>query len=152
MRLPTWIENPGDPEGAPYRPTGAMWVSLRTGHVNLQLPSEGGMATPELALAGLFDFAAKEAKALGGRPARIEVRAPELKDALETALAGTGTVVVTVDELPAVKEALRNFEQVDAVVPFPGLLDSRGMSVERVRAFAEAAARFYDASMAVPRQ
>ena len=145
MRLPTWIENPGDPEGAPYRPTGAMWVSLRTGHVNLQLPSEGGMATPELALAGLFDFAAKEAKALGGRPARIEVRAPELKDALETALAGTGTVVVTVDELPAVKEALRNFEQVDAVVPFPGLLDSRGMSVERVRAFAEAAARFYDA-------
>ena len=145
VRLPAWIEDPANPESAPHRPTGALWVSLRTGHVNLQLPPEGRTASADLALSALFEFAAKEAKALGGRPARIEVRGAELKDALETALAGTGTAVVSVDDLPAVTEVLRSFERSEAPVPFPGLLDDPGMTVDRVRAFAEAAARFYHA-------
>jgi len=145
MRLPTWIENPDDPEGAPYQPMGAVWVSLRTGRVNIQMPPDGRSASAETALSCLFEFAAKEAKDLGGRPSRIEVRDAELKSALETALAGTGTIIVTVDELPAVKEVLRNFERVDAPVLYPGLLEAAGMEVASVRAFAEAAARFYEA-------
>lgn len=36
MRLPAWIDHPTDPEGEPYRPTGALWVSLRTGLMHLQ--------------------------------------------------------------------------------------------------------------------
>ena len=145
MRLPTWIENPDDPEGTPYQPMGAVWVSLRTGRVNIQMPPDGRSASAETALSCLFEFAAKEAKDLGGRPSRIEVRDAELKSALETALAGTGTIIVTVDELPAVKEVLRNFERVDAPVLYPGLLEAAGMEVASVRAFAEAAARFYGA-------
>jgi hypothetical protein len=31
VKLPAWIENPQDPDGPLYRPTGALWVSLRTG-------------------------------------------------------------------------------------------------------------------------
>ena len=145
VRLPTWIENPDNPEATPYRPIGAVWVSLRTGRVNIQMTPDGRTVSAETALSCLFEFATKEAKDLGGRPSRIEVRGTELKDALETALAGTGTVVVTVDELPAVKEVLRNFESVDAPVPYPGLLEAPGMEVARVRAFAEAAVRFYEA-------
>ena len=59
VRLPMWIDNPANPEGVPYRPTGAVWVSLRTGHVNLQLPPEGSSASADLALSGLFELAAK---------------------------------------------------------------------------------------------
>jgi hypothetical protein len=31
VRLPVWIDHPTDPDGEPFRPTGALWVSLRTG-------------------------------------------------------------------------------------------------------------------------
>lgn len=147
MRLPTWVENPDDPQGDPLRPSAAVWVSLRTGHVNVQLPPDGRAVSAETALSALFEFAAKETKALGGRPSRIEVRDAELKDALEAALGGTGTAIVTVDDLPAVREVLRNFERVDSPVPSPGLLEAPGMDVARVRAFAEAAARFYGAHL-----
>ena len=145
VRLPVWIDNPANPEGVPYRPTGAVWVSLRTGHVNLQLPPEGSSASADLALSGLFELAAKESKTIGGRPARIEVRGPALKDALATALAGTGTAVVTVDDLPAVRSVLQQFERLETGIHQPGLLETPGMTVERVRAFADGAARFYEA-------
>ena len=61
-------------------------------------------------MAALFDFAAKESKALGGRPTRIDVRGASLREALATALAGTGTSVVEVDDLPAVREVLKELE------------------------------------------
>ena len=102
VRLPTWIENPVDPDGPPFRPVGAVWVSLRTGRMNLQLPADGRTASTDLALACLLEFAATESKQLGGRPARIEVRDTALKDLLEVSLAGTGTDIVVLDDLPAV--------------------------------------------------
>jgi hypothetical protein len=40
VRLPAWIDNKEDPAGPPYRPAGALWVSLRTGLVHMGLPSE----------------------------------------------------------------------------------------------------------------
>ena len=45
VRLPMWIENPADPDGPPLRATGAMWVSLRTGLVHMDLAKEGEEAT-----------------------------------------------------------------------------------------------------------
>jgi hypothetical protein len=41
VRLPEWIDHPTDPDGEPYRPTGALWVSLRTGLIHVDLPKEG---------------------------------------------------------------------------------------------------------------
>src|SRR3954454_3705414 len=81
VRLPMWIENPADPEGPPLRATGAIWVSLRTGLVHMDLAKEGEEATPELALATLLEFGLKWAKELDGRPARLEVRDAALRDA-----------------------------------------------------------------------
>ena len=56
VRLPVWIDHPTDPDGEPFRPTGALWVSLRTGLIHMDLPKEGVTASPEFALAALLEF------------------------------------------------------------------------------------------------
>lgn len=55
VRLPAWVDHPTDPEGEPLRPTGALWVSLRTGLIHLALPPEGSTVTPEFALSTLLE-------------------------------------------------------------------------------------------------
>jgi tetratricopeptide (TPR) repeat protein len=146
VRFPIWAENPADPDGPPLRPTGAIWVSLRTGLVHAALAKAGEEATSELALATLLEFGLKRAKELEGRPARIEVRDPVLRDALAAPLAALDTGIVVVEDQPAVRDALRTFEEEDeGGDPMPGLMESPGMSTERVRAFADAAALFYAA-------
>jgi hypothetical protein len=143
VRLPMWVEHQTDPNGPPFRPTGVLWVSLRTGLIHLDLPTDGGQATPELALATFLEFGLKWEKGLEGRPARVEVRAASLRDALAAPLAILDTSVAHVDELPAVRDALRHLEEQSAGERLPGLLESPGMSVDRVRAFADAAAAFF---------
>ncbi len=146
VRFPIWAEDPADPDGAPLRPTGVIWVSLRTGLVHAALAKAGQEATPELALATLLEFGLKRAKELEGRPARIEVRDPVLRDALAAPLAALDTGIVVVEDQPAVRDALRTFEEEEEDgEPMPGLMEAPDMSIERVRAFADAAALFYAA-------
>ena len=66
VRFPMWVDNQTDPDGPPFRPTGALWVSRRTGLVHLDLANEGEQATPELALATFLEFGLKWAKRAGG--------------------------------------------------------------------------------------
>src|SRR5215212_9671226 len=145
VRLPMWIDDPADPEGTPLRASGAIWVSLRTGLVHMDLAPEGEEATPELALATLLEFGLKSAKELDWRPARIEVRDAALRDALAASLAALDTPITLVEDQPAVRDALRTFEEHEVEEVVPGLLDVPGMSIDRVRAFAAAAAAFYTA-------
>jgi tetratricopeptide (TPR) repeat protein len=146
VRLPAWIDNPTDPAGPPYRPIGALWVSLRTGLIHVDVPPEGSSASAEFALSALLEFGLKWAKELEGRPGRIEVPDAALRDALAGYLANLFTTVVIVDDLPAVREALTNLEAAASDGQrFPGLLESRGVTPDRLRAFAEAAAAFYAA-------
>lgn len=143
VRVPMWVEHQTDPNGPPFRPTGVLWVSLRTGLVHLDLAKEGEQATPELALATFVEFGLKWAKGLEGRPARVEVRSATLRDALAAPLAILDTAVALVDELSAVRDALRKLEEQSTGERLPALLESPGMSVDRVRAFADAAAAFF---------
>lgn len=146
VRLPAWIEHPTDPNGEPYRPIGALWVSLRTGLAHLALPPEGTVASPNFALSTLIEFGLKGAKGLEGRPGRIEIRDAALRDALAEHLAHMSTDVVVADNLPAVREVLTNFEtEASGGQRFPGMLESRGVMPDRLRAFAQAAASFYAA-------
>lgn len=89
VRIPAWVENPEDPS-KPFRPRGAIWVSLHSGRLHLDLAPNGTTATPALALDVLLEFARKETRLSAGRPGRIEVVGVELRDALDAALAGTG--------------------------------------------------------------
>jgi hypothetical protein len=104
--FPMWADG-GGPGGPPVRVTGVIWVSRRTGLLHLDLPQAGEPATPDLALAALLEFGVKQAKNLEGRPSRVEVRDPALRDALAGSLAALETGVTVVDDLPAVREALR---------------------------------------------
>lgn len=72
VRLPVWIDHPTDADGAPSRPTGALWVSLRTGLIHLTLPPNGSAASPELALTAFLEFGLKWSK--GSRGDRLESR------------------------------------------------------------------------------
>jgi tetratricopeptide (TPR) repeat protein len=143
VRLPMWVDNPTDQDGPPLRPSGALWVSKRTGLVHLDLAPEGEQATSDLALAVFLEFGLKWAKGLEGRPSRVEVRDAGLRDALAGPLATLDTEVTLVDDVPAVREALHNLEAHATGERLPGLLESPGVSVDRLRAFASAAAAFF---------
>jgi tetratricopeptide (TPR) repeat protein len=146
VRLPAWIDNPADRTAEPYRPTGALWVSLRTGLMHLVLPPEGSTASPEFALAALLEFGLKWSKGLEGRPARVEVRDPALRDALADPLTKMSTSVAVVDDMTAVREVLNNLEaEATGGRRLPGMLESPGVTPGHLRAFAEAAATFYTA-------
>ena len=99
-----WIA-PHDPRAAPYRPTGALWVSLRTGLLHMALPDEGNPATPEFALKAAIEFGLKESKRLTGRPSTIEVRDPQLRQTLSDTMSALQTSVALVDDLPAVADS-----------------------------------------------
>lgn len=143
VRFPMWVEHQTDPDGPPFRPTGVLWTSLRTGLVHLDLASGDEPATADLALATFLEFGLKWAKGLEGRPARVEVRDPSLRDALAGPCAALDTTVVLAEDLPAVREALLHLETHATGERPPGLLESAGMSVDRLRAFASAAAEFF---------
>ncbi len=145
VRLPMWVDHPTDPDGPPFRPTGALWVSLRTGLVHLDLPKDAATAAAALALDAFLEFGLKWARGLEGRPVRVEVADAGLREALAGPLAALNTTIDLVDDLPAVREALRNLEAQAVGEPYAGLLESPGMSVERLRAFAGAAAAFFTA-------
>jgi tetratricopeptide (TPR) repeat protein len=148
VRLPMWIAHATDPDGEPYRPSGALWVSLRTGLIHVALPEEGATASAEFALAALLEFGLKSLKGLDGRPARVEVRDPGLRDALAEVIGRMSTSVVVVDDMPAVREVLNNLEaEAAGGRRFPGLLESPGITPDRLRAFAQAAAAFYTAQV-----
>lgn len=143
VRFPMWVDNQTDPQGPPFRPTGVLWTSLRTGLVHLDLAKEREQPTAAMALATFLEFGMKWAKGLEGRPARVEVRDASLCDALLGPLAALDTTVTLVEDLPAVREALYSLEVHSTGERRAGLLESPGMSVERLRAFASAAAAFF---------
>lgn len=119
---------------------------MRTGLIHLELPEEGETVTPQLALRAFLQFGLKWAKELDGRPGHVEVDAPELRDALEPALAELKTPTILVRDLPLVTDALHHLEA-SAQEGFraPGALEAHGITPERFTAFAAAAAEFYRA-------
>jgi hypothetical protein len=70
VKLPAWVDSPVDPDGPSYRPTGALWVSLRTYVLHLAFPEEGEVANGGLALKALIEFGLKEASDALGPDAR----------------------------------------------------------------------------------
>jgi hypothetical protein len=66
IRMPTWVDGP---DGTPYRPLGAVWVSLETRLMNVKIaePSDRDVA---LAVAALIELGLKFAQT---RPTMIEV-------------------------------------------------------------------------------
>jgi tetratricopeptide (TPR) repeat protein len=145
FRLPTWVEN--GPGGEPYRPWGGVWTSERTGMVHVEAEPEFGAHGHDLALRALVEFGLRYRKHDIGRPARLRVTDPDLAAHLTSQLQDSETSVEVVRDLPVVRDALRHLAEdlAGGELP-PDLLDARGVTVDRLRAFADAAASFYAAA------
>jgi hypothetical protein len=144
VRLPTWLGDGGD--GRPYRPWGAVWVS-RSGSVHLKIESARGQADWQLAVEALLELGLKRHLA-GCRPGSIEVSDDALADRLRQVLGLQDLVVTVLPELPAVSLMLLEMERSmgGGRPAAPGALHEPGVTIERLRAFAEAARRFYEAA------
>lgn len=144
FRLPAWVGN--GPQGRPVRPWGALWVSERTGLIHLEPEPKLDAHSPELALTALIELGLRQEKHLGGRAATLLVTDHDLAAFLATRLEGTETTIEVVEDLPAVRDVLRHLAKDMADDPRPGILESPGVTVERLRSFAGAAARFFEAA------
>ncbi|HEV8641349.1 MAG TPA: hypothetical protein VGV13_09660 [Methylomirabilota bacterium] len=141
VRVRAWLE---EPDGALRRPWAAVWVSLATGLVNVQLETADAAPDSTLALQSLADLGFKFARC---RPARLEVADEALGAQLAAALADSELAVSVRDGLPAVHQMVRQMaRQVDDAPTPPDALDAPGVTVERMRAFAAAAHDFYQAA------
>ncbi len=143
VRFDTWVQE-GD--GEPFHPALAVWTTRdgRLAHASaLARPEKVGFA---MALSVLGEMAADPE--LGGyKPGTVAVSDPELADYLSGMLEGPGITVTCRDDLPALAEVLEDLEREALGGPSgPGVLEGEGMTVERLRAFAEAARVCYEAA------
>lgn len=144
VRLPTWVDR--GPESKPYRPWAAIWVSHSTGLVHLKVEPEPGAHDWTLALEVLLEFGLK-AKLAGGRPESLEVADEGLGARLLGALGDRDLGLTVSSDLPAVRQALAAMHEYAERAPLPpDALDAPGVTVDRMRAFAGAAKRFYEAA------
>jgi len=142
VRARTWID---EPDGNVRRPSAAMWVSLTTGMVNIDLAPTDDASDPSLALQVLLDLGLKFVRC---RPARLEVTDGTLGAWLAEALGNPELTVSVRADLPDVDRAVREMERGISgdTPPLPDALDAPGVTVERMRAFADAARDFYQAA------
>ncbi len=144
MRLPAWIQDRDDPE--PFRPWGAVWVSLSTGRMTIETEKARDSHGPELLVEALFKFAQQERHVLGGRASRLHVTDGAAREAIEQAIDDAGTSVELVPRADAVDKVIRAYEAHVVGKLLPSALDGPGVRVELLREFAEAAAHFYTAA------
>jgi len=144
VRMPAWVTEEG-PE--PYRPVLPVWASLGTG-----LAGTGRQvhrredATFQTALGALVDFAADETLA-GYRPGKLEVNDPALAEHLAGLLAEADIRVEHRAKLLALERFMEAMAKEMQEGPLsPGLLEGKGVTLERVRSLAEAAKAFYEAA------
>jgi len=132
MRYPGWTE---DDDGF-YRPRLVLAVSAATGNIgasDLVRPDDLRFELVQAAMDSLEEAA-------GGQPATIEVDDPELADAFENLMEGRGIDVACRDELPLLAEPIREMcRELKADEPYGSNTEVPGVTIEHLRAFAEAA-------------
>ena len=144
VRMPTWIER--SPDGRPYRPWAGIWVSRKSGFVHFKIEPEPDSHDWTLALDALVEFGLKR-QLTGYRPGRLQITDKELGTRLLDALGDEDIAVTVLRDLPAVRRVLAEMTEYMAGGPLPpNALDASSVTVDRMRAFAEAARRFYEAA------
>jgi len=143
FRMPAWIT---EERKKPYRPLVPIWISVEkraafTG--DLIRPEESDPRAAVLTLAK----GASQSPHGGYRPARVEVRDPELAEYLRAELATVGIEVSLVESLEHIDSFLREMaEDIAGSTSVCAALDGEGVTVERMAAFADAAAALYRAA------
>jgi len=142
-RFPAWVDGS---DAKPFRPLGFLWMSVQTGILG---PVRDSVIPPEereprVAVETLIRFATHE---MGGRrPVRLEVDDADVAAYLSDSLQGLDIAVVHRAHLVMWESELRSlWKMILERDPLPGYLDGKDVTVERVRAFAEAAQAFHAA-------
>ena len=144
IRLPGWITGESS---EPHRPRAPLWTSKKTRAVHLGDPCDPGEVDLDNALQALIDFATDRELA-GYRPGRLEVNSADLAEHLSESLSATDIDVSHTRNLKVLREFIRNLTRhMQGREPLPGPLQAEGVNVERMRAFAEAAADFFEATL-----
>lgn len=146
VALPTWVDDV--PGRDPYRPFAALCISTTRPAVHFAdaqraEPDGPGAATAILATLAEMGVSAKNT---GYRPSVVHVRDPRVVADIAAALEGTDTTVELAERLPALDTFLREMAAEAFGDGNPGAFDAPGVTPERLRAFADAAKRFYDAA------
>jgi len=141
VRLPSWVD---EPDG-PFRPWAAIWVSRSTGLVHVELERERSAHDWTLALDALIAFGLKRGL-VECRPAVLEVADEDLGRRVREALGDRELEIASASGLPAVQAVLATMGEYEGRRMPPGALDGTGVTVDRMRAFAEAARRFWEAA------
>jgi hypothetical protein len=140
VRLPSWF--PRD-DGDPFRAWVVLCLNLDSGTV---MASEPG---PEEELSSLLESAVSRAgRKWRSRPARVQVADMAWARALGGILSPQGVAVEVQPELPELSGILANLQRhmTPETDPRPGPLTGAGVTLERLAAFARAAAGFLEAS------
>lgn len=139
--MPALIDGP---DGGLHRPHMAVWVSVAHQHVSKPRPIDPEEDHHQAALDSLLELALSDD--IQTRPMSIEVNDPELADFLRARLSQTGVQIELVSSMEEIQRTLDDMaEYVTGSPPPPAALDARGVTLERMRSFADAAATFYRA-------
>jgi tetratricopeptide (TPR) repeat protein len=142
FHLPGCVQEEGR---APYRMTAAFWADAGTGVAHMGKACGPGEEHDGMVLDALTQFAS-DASLTGYRPGRLEVNTQELAERLDSVVAELGIEVRQRSDLGAVRRLLRCMASaIGEDDDVPGALSGRGVTEDRLRAFAEAACGFYQA-------
>ncbi|OHB63245.1 MAG: hypothetical protein A2Y76_09770 [Planctomycetes bacterium RBG_13_60_9] len=143
FKMLTWVL--GEEDERPVRPWITAWISLKTRLIHMSAPRTEETDGFEVALQALADFASNEQLA-GYRPTKLQVKDPALAEYLREMLAELEVEVELRDRLVVLEQVLLDMAQKMTKRPLlPGALDVKGVTVDVVRAFADAAAEFHRA-------
>ncbi|MFB0524472.1 MAG: tetratricopeptide repeat protein [Phycisphaerae bacterium] len=140
VKLPMWLQ---EENREPSRPWLAGWISLKTRLVHTTAPQPREDINFETALQSLVNFACDQ-ELTGYRPGKIEVKDAALAEHLGGLLAEVDIKVEQRNKLFTFDEMIADMaEHIRGRPLVPGTLDSKGVTVDSMRSFADAASKFY---------
>ena len=139
VRFPGWVHD----DDSPFRPWLALAVSAETG----QIGGSDMVARADLAIEQVQVAMDRLAETTGKRPAKIEVDDPEFAEALAALIEGEGIAVACRNDLPLMAEPMEAMlRELTTEEPLGAANKVPGVTIEHLRAFAEAAEMFHRAA------
>jgi len=152
VRMPQWVV---EQERPPFRPRMPICHSAVTEEVGVSELMDPAEPDGQAALRAIIDLA--KVRDIQFRPTRVEVRDPGLAEVLRPVIEGAGIELVLTERLEAIDGVLAvmtrrlsgpagSASSFSDPAGFTSCFSGSGVTVERVRAFAEAAAAFHRAA------